>query len=100
MARSAPELDPIDEIDEFARQKCARRPAVQDCVQKDQGDDQYSEYQCEAVRNAPSSLVEELTHCCGHIGHAHGEAPFIVIPGQHAHGTLAYDLGLIRSEDR
>ena len=96
----APEFDPIHKAQKFAGQKRTRRPSVQDSVQKDQGGDQNCQSDCEAVSNAPCSLVEELTHGCGHIGHAHGETPFIVIPGQHAHGALADHLGLIWSEDR
>src|SRR4029078_1682823 len=41
-----------------------------------------------------------LAHGDGGVGHAVGEAPFIVIPGKHAHQVGVHHLGLVHVESR
>src|SRR5206468_1638000 len=43
---------------------------------------------------------DDLRHGGGGIGHAIGEAPFVVIPAHDAHQRSFYDLGLVHMEDR
>src|SRR5262245_47334772 len=43
-------------------------------------------------------MSDVLAEGDGGVGHAVGEAPFIVIPGEHAHERTVHDLGLIHVE--
>ncbi|ENN87327.1 hypothetical protein RHSP_26257 [Rhizobium freirei PRF 81] len=43
---------------------------------------------------------DQLGEGNGRVGHAAGEAPFVVVPGQDAHEVAFHDLGLVAREDR
>src|SRR5580698_1187712 len=51
------------------------------------------------VRDTRRSL-QQLAHRHGGIGHAVGEAPFVVVPGHHAHEVAVLHLGLVHVERR
>ena len=42
--------------------------------------------------------VDQLAHRHGGVGHAVGEAPFIVVPGHDAHEVAVHHLGLVQRE--
>ena len=44
--------------------------------------------------------LNQLAHRDGRIGHAVREAPFVVVPRQHADEAAVDDLGLIEMENR
>jgi len=99
LAQSAPESDPIHQIDETARQIQQTGAPGQGKIKDKRDHRQQKQAQKDAVGQwAP--LLQEPPHHPGHIGHTRGKAPFVVIPGQHAHHAPTDDLGLIWRKDR
>lgn len=95
----APECQKLDEIQGLACQKQQGRPAVQGQVGQNGQGDHPGQNKCDAVDQSPSGLSQKPPHRCGHVGHAAGKAPFIIIPRQHAHGAATNHFGLIRGEN-
>ena len=93
----APEGDPADQIEEFSGKKCRCLTVIERHVRQKRPGDQHGQGDCDFVGHGGTL---EAAHRGGHIRHADREAPFIVIPGQNAHGTLADDLGLVGGKDR
>jgi hypothetical protein len=48
----------------------------------------------------PDHVLDQFCHRDGGVGHAVGEAPLVVVPGQHRHHRTVHDLGLVHVEDR
>ena len=51
-------------------------------------------------RRRAKTRSDQLAHRDRRVGHAVGEAPFVVVPGQHAHERAVDHLGLVEMEDR
>src|SRR5205814_7596756 len=54
----------------------------------------------ERVTDDPAVVSDDLGHGGGSVGHAVGEAPFVVVPAHDAHQRAVHDLGLVHVEDR
>jgi hypothetical protein len=48
----------------------------------------------------PDHVLNQFCHSDSRVRHPVGEAPLVVIPGQHRHHRTVHDLGLIHMEDR
>src|SRR5690606_37141385 len=106
IAASTPEGEPFDEIGELAGKEERRAEVQPQRIDDDKHRDQDGEGERDPGAHGrgrgrpPGLLLQEPPHRTGHVGHPAGEAPFVVVPGDHAIRALAHHLGLVGREDR